>query len=73
MRLKPKMAVIEYLVKKAAEHPEFAWSAVGSGPLFDWLYQSPLVNPRNLTVKALTDIEIRISRYLVEISHCYGY
>lgn len=37
MRLKPKTAIIEYLVKKAAETPGFTWSAIGSGPLFDWV------------------------------------
>lgn len=37
IRLKPKQTVIEYLMKQADAHPEFSWTAVGSGPLFDWV------------------------------------
>ena len=37
MRLKPKATVIEHLEKQVKAHPEFSWTAVGSGPLFDWV------------------------------------
>jgi hypothetical protein len=37
MRLKPKATVIEYLEKQAKAHPDFTWTAIGSGPLFDWV------------------------------------
>lgn len=40
MRLKPKTVVIEHLKKQAEAHPEFTWTAVGSGPLFDWVRRS---------------------------------
>jgi hypothetical protein len=37
MRLKPKTTVIEHLKEQAEAHPEFSWTALGSGPLFDWV------------------------------------
>jgi hypothetical protein len=39
IRLKPKRTVIEYLEKQVETHPEFSWTAVGSGPLFDWVWK----------------------------------
>jgi hypothetical protein len=37
MRLRPKATVINYLKTQAETHPEFSWTAIGSGPLFDWV------------------------------------
>lgn len=36
-RLKPKKMVLEYLEEKVKLHPEFSWTAIGSGPYFDWV------------------------------------
>lgn len=46
MRLKPKATVIEHLKEQAEAHPEFSWTAVGSGPLFDWVcrWERPILN-----------------------------
>jgi hypothetical protein len=73
MRLKPKITVIEYLAKKATEHPEFTWSAVGSGPLFDWVCPTSSIDPRELADRGSNDLKIRVSRHLVEVPHCYDY
>ena len=37
MRLKPKTIVIEHLKEQAEANPKFSWTAVGSGPLLDWV------------------------------------
>ncbi|KUJ10823.1 NmrA-like family protein [Mollisia scopiformis] len=35
-RLTPNKTILDYLEAKAAQHPNFTWTAIGGGPLFDW-------------------------------------
>jgi len=71
MRLKPKATIIEYLKKKAGENPGFTWSAVGSGPLFDWVGFSCLNRSFGgiLTDRRHIDIETWFSRNLSLKTH----
>lgn len=64
MRLKPKTTIVEYLKKKAGENPGFTWSAVGSGPLFDWVRFSSLKRSFGgmFADRRYIDIENRFSR-----------
>ncbi|UZJ57570.1 hypothetical protein CBS101457_006890 [Exobasidium rhododendri] len=35
-RLQPKQDLLGYLKQQSTDHPSFTWSAIGSGPLFEW-------------------------------------
>jgi hypothetical protein len=63
MRLKPKATIIEYLVEQAASHQEFSWTAVGSGPLFDFVCIYTLFSTLSSDHwKFLTDVYDRLLR-----------
>lgn len=47
MRLKPKATILEYLASKAVENPGFTWTAIGAGPLFDWVIRLAEADVKN--------------------------
>lgn len=36
-RLKPNKVILDYLEAKAGQNPNFTWTAIGGGALFDWV------------------------------------
>ncbi|KAE8448040.1 hypothetical protein EG329_009963 [Mollisiaceae sp. DMI_Dod_QoI] len=35
-RLLPNKIILDYLEEKSTQNPDFTWTAIGGGPLFDW-------------------------------------
>ena len=73
-RLKPKKAILDYLNEKASRNSDFTWTAIGSAPLFDWVFNLDFRHMKGcIGLTSKLESQIRLPGHLSSKSHSHNY